>query len=253
MKIKNLAIISCLSLLLFSCGNQQDAQKEKSDSRDAQTEKKSKSPEPIVIEGAFQLPNLGYAYDALEPHIDAKTMEIHYGKHHAGYTRNLNNAIKGSPKESQSIEVILKELDMNNTTLRNNAGGYYNHNLFWEIMSPDGGGEPNGELAEAINESFGGFEEFKDVFSKAAASQFGSGWAWLNIGEDGKLSVCGTANQDTPIMPGLTCKGTPIMGIDVWEHAYYLNYQNRRPDYINAFFEVVDWNVVNQKYLENKS
>lgn len=252
MKFKNLTLFSFLTILLFSCGNQQDSQNEVSETEETVAEKRTEAPETIEIEGVFQLPPLGYAYDALEPHIDEETMIIHYSKHHAAYTRNLNNAIKGSAMESQSIETILKELDMTNMTLRNNGGGYYNHNLFWEVMSPQGGGEPSGELADAINESFGSFEEFKNKFSDAAASQFGSGWAWLNIGEDGKLSVCGTANQDTPIMPGLSCQGTPILGIDVWEHAYYLNYQNRRPDYIEAFFKVVDWNVVSQKYQENK-
>ena len=196
---------------------------------------------------AFELPNLPYAYDALEPHIDAKTMEIHHGKHHAGYTNNLNSAIVGSSLENSTIEDICKNMDMNNSAVRNNGGGYYNHSLFWQIMSPNGGGNPTGELASAIDNQFGSFENFKDEFSKAAATRFGSGWAWLCVHNGGKLEVCSTPNQDNPLMPG-NCGGTPILGLDVWEHAYYLNYQNRRPDYINAFFNVINWEEVNKRY-----
>ena len=199
---------------------------------------------------AFELPKLPYAYDALEPHIDAKTMEIHHSKHHQGYTNNLNNAIAGSDAEGKSIEDILADLDMTNGAVRNNGGGFYNHRLFWEVLSPNGGGEPTGELAEAINAAFGSFEAFKDAFSKAAATRFGSGWAWLCV-TDGKLEVCSTPNQDNPLM-GEGCGGTPILGLDVWEHAYYLNYQNRRPDYINAFFNVVDWGKVSENYSSAK-
>lgn len=191
---------------------------------------------------AFELPKLPYAFDALEPHIDAKTMEIHHGKHHAGYTNNLNAAIEGTDLAGLSIEEILKK-GMDKPAVRNNGGGYYNHNLFWEVMSPNGGGEPKGELGEAITKTFGSFEAFKDTFSKAAATRFGSGWAWLVV-KDGKLEVCSTPNQDNPLMPDVGCEGTPILGLDVWEHAYYLNYQNRRPDYINAFFNVVNWDKV---------
>ena len=198
---------------------------------------------------AFELPKLNYAFDALEPNIDAKTMEIHYGKHHNGYTNNLNNIISGTEHEGKSIEEILKSLDLNNTGLRNNGGGYYNHNMFWEIMGPNSGGEPKGEICESINSNFGSFENFKDEFSKAAATRFGSGWAWLCAHTDGKLEVCSTANQDNPIMPN-GCGGVPILCLDVWEHAYYLNYQNRRPDYINAFFNVIDWEEVNKKFLQ---
>ena len=198
---------------------------------------------------AFELPKLKYAYDSLEPHIDSKTMEIHHGKHHAGYTNNLNNAISGSELENHSIEEILKNLNMENSALRNNAGGYYNHNLFWDILSPSGGGKPNGRLLESINNGFESFENFKEEFSKAAATRFGSGWAWLCVHENGTLKVCSTANQDNPLMPGIGCDGFPILGIDVWEHAYYLNYQNRRPDYINAFFNIINWEKVNEKYL----
>ena len=200
---------------------------------------------------AFELPKLKYSYDSLEPHIDSKTMEIHHGKHHAGYTNNLNNAISGSELENHSIEEILKNLNMENSALRNNAGGYYNHNLFWDILSPSGGGKPNGKLLESINNGFESFENFKEEFSKAAATRFGSGWAWLCVHENGTLKVCSTANQDNPLMPGIGSDGFPILGIDVWEHAYYLNYQNRRPDYINAFFNLINWEKVNEKYLAN--
>ena len=191
---------------------------------------------------AFELPNLPYAYDALEPHIDARTMEIHHGKHHAGYTNNLNNAVAGTDMEGKSIEELLRD-HSDNGAVRNNGGGFWNHALFWNSMSPNGGGTPSGALAEAIDRDFGSFENFKDAFSKAAATRFGSGWAWLCV-NDGKLEVCSSANQDNPLMPGVGCGGHPILGLDVWEHAYYLNYQNRRPDYINAFFNVVDWNAV---------
>ena len=200
---------------------------------------------------AFELPKLPYAYDALEPHIDARTMEIHYGKHHKGYTTNLNNAISGSDLEDHSIESILTSLDLDNGAVRNNGGGFYNHRLFWNVMSPNGGGTPSGALAEAINAAFGSFEGFKDAFAKAAATRFGSGWAWLCVHKGGAVDVCSTPNQDNPLMPGIGCGGFPVLGIDVWEHAYYLNYQNRRPDYIQAFFNVVDWNKVSEFYAEN--
>jgi len=198
---------------------------------------------------AFELPKLNYAFDALEPNIDAKTMEIHYGKHHNGYTNNLNNIISGTDNEGKSIEDILNSLDLENKGLRNNGGGFYNHNLFWEIMGPNGGGEPSGEISESINSNFGSFENFKEEFSKAAATRFGSGWAWLCAHPDGKLEICSTANQDNPLMPN-GCGGNPILCLDVWEHAYYLNYQNRRPDYINAFFNVINWEEVNKKFLQ---
>lgn len=201
---------------------------------------------------AFELPNLPYAYDALEPHIDAKTMEIHHGKHHAGYTNKLNAAIEGTNLADQSIESILKGLDMNNGAVRNNGGGYYNHCLFWDVMSPDGGGEPAGDLAAAINTAFGSFAAFKEAFSNAAATRFGSGWAWLCVHPGGKVEVCSSPNQDNPLMPGIGCGGFPILGLDVWEHAYYLNYQNRRPDYITAFFNVINWGKVSELYEANK-
>lgn len=197
---------------------------------------------------AFELPKLPYAYDALEPHIDARTMEVHYSKHHQAYTTKLNDAIQGTDAADKSIEEILHNIDNYSTAVRNNGGGFYNHNLFWEIMSPDGGGEPSGEIAEAINRDFGSFNEFKTQFSNAAATRFGSGWAWLCKGADGKLVVCSSPNQDNPLMPGVGCEGTPILGLDVWEHAYYLNYQNRRPEYIEAFWQVVNWDKVNELF-----
>ena len=197
---------------------------------------------------SFQLPNLSYNHDALEPHIDSKTMQIHHGKHHAGYTNKLNAAIEGTDLEGKSIEEILKNLDMDNSAVRNNGGGYYNHCLFWEIIGPNCGGSPSGKLADAINKDFGSFDEFKSKFSAAAATRFGSGWAWLCVDSDGGLEVCSTANQDNPLMPG-ECGKTPILCLDVWEHAYYLNYQNRRPDYINAFFNVINWEEVNNRFI----
>ncbi|CAG5086492.1 superoxide dismutase [Parvicella tangerina] len=201
---------------------------------------------------AFELPNLPYAYDALEPHIDARTMEIHHGKHHAGYTNKLNAAIEGSDLAGKSIEDILKGMDMNNGAVRNNGGGFYNHSLFWEVMSPNGGGQPSGALADAINAAYGSYDGFKDAFSNAAATRFGSGWAWLCVHPGGKVEVCSSANQDNPLMPGIGCGGFPILGLDVWEHAYYLNYQNRRPDYISAFFNVINWDKVAELYEANK-
>ena len=200
---------------------------------------------------AFELPSLNYSFDALEPHIDTKTMQIHHGKHHAGYTNNLNNAIKGTDLETMSIETILGELDLNNAAVRNNGGGFFNHSLFWNVMSPNGGGVPSGDLASAINDSFGSFDEFKSAFSKAAGTRFGSGWAWLCVHPGGKLEVCSTPNQDNPLMKGVGCGGQPILGLDVWEHAYYLNYQNRRPDYISGFFNVINWGFVSELYSKN--
>ena len=201
---------------------------------------------------AFELPELGYAHDALEPNIDARTMEIHHGKHHNGYTTKLNAAIAGTDLEGKSIEDILTNLDMSNGGVRNNGGGFYNHSLFWTVMNPEGRGYLSGELKDAIEAEFGSKEAFIDAFSKAAATQFGSGWAWLCVHPGGKVEVCSTPNQDNPLMPGVTCGGTPILGLDVWEHAYYLNYQNRRPDYIEAFFKVINWNEVERRYAEAK-
>ena len=201
---------------------------------------------------AFELPKLPYAYDALEPHIDARTMEIHHTKHHNGYTTNLNNAIAGTDLEGKDIMDILSNLDMNNGAVRNNGGGFYNHSLFWEVMSPNGGGTPSGDLATAINDAFGSFDAFKEKFAAAAATRFGSGWAWLCVNKGGKLEICSTPNQDNPIMPNVGCEGQPILGLDVWEHAYYLNYQNRRADYISAFFNVVNWYKVSENYKAAK-
>jgi Fe-Mn family superoxide dismutase len=201
---------------------------------------------------AFELPKLPYAFDALEPNIDARTMEIHHGKHHAGYTNNLNNAIAGTALEGKSIEAILSGLDMNNAAVRNNGGGFYNHELFWNVMSPNGGGKPTGELAAAIDAAFGSFDAFKDALSKAAVTRFGSGWAWLCVHPGGKVEVCSTANQDNTLMPNIGCGGFPVLGLDVWEHAYYLHYQNRRPEYVENFFNVINWDYVAKLYAENK-
>jgi Fe-Mn family superoxide dismutase len=198
---------------------------------------------------SFKLPDLPYAYDALEPHFDARTMEIHHTKHHQAYTTNLNNAIAGTDLENASIEEILVK-GKSIPAVRNNGGGYWNHNLFWEILSPNGGGEPTGELANAINSAFGSFASFKEEFSKAAATRFGSGWAWLCV-QNGKLVVCSTPNQDNPLM-GEGCEGQPILGLDVWEHAYYLHYQNRRPDFVNAFFNIINWSKVAELYAAAK-
>lgn len=196
---------------------------------------------------AFELPALPYATDALEPNIDAKTMEIHHGKHHNGYVTNLNNAIAGTDMEGKSLEELLK-MAGSNTVVRNNGGGHYNHSLFWTILSPNGGGTPSGELATAIEAKFESFDSFKETFNKAAATRFGSGWAWLCVDTKKELYVCSSPNQDNPLMDVSDCPGTPIMGLDVWEHAYYLNYQNRRPDYISAFWNAVNWDEVSKNY-----
>jgi Fe-Mn family superoxide dismutase len=201
---------------------------------------------------SFELPSLKYSYDSLEPHIDAKTMEIHHGKHHAGYANNLNNAIKGTSMENLSIEEAMSKLDITNLAVRNNGGGFFNHCLFWNVMSPNGGGNPAGDLMSALNDSFGSFDEFKLAFSKAAGTRFGSGWAWLCVHPGGKLEVCSTANQDNPLMNGIGCGGFPILGLDVWEHAYYLNYQNRRPDYIAGFFNVINWEAVSDSFNKKR-
>ena len=200
---------------------------------------------------SFTLPELKFSYDALEPHIDSRTMEIHHSKHHQGYTNKLNAALESVDASFASIEDLLAKIDMKNMALRNNAGGFYNHKLFWEIITPGSSNEMSTKLKDAIDKSFGTFQEFKSQFSNSAASRFGSGWAWLCV-TDGGLEICSSANQDNPLMPMIGCGGTPILGIDVWEHAYYLNYQNRRPDYINAFFEVINWNVVSEKFDQAK-
>jgi Fe-Mn family superoxide dismutase len=200
---------------------------------------------------AFQLPPLPYAFDALEPHIDAKTMEIHHGKHHNAYVTNLNNAIAGTELDGKSLEELMKVAG-SNAAVRNNGGGHWNHSLFWQIISPNGGGAPSGELADAIAAKFGSFDAFKETFNKAAATRFGSGWAWLCVDTKNELCVCSSPNQDNPLMDVAECPGTPIMGLDVWEHAYYLNYQNRRPDYIAAFWNLVNWEEVSKRYAAAK-
>lgn len=201
---------------------------------------------------SFELPKLKYAYDALEPDIDARTMEIHHSKHHQGYTTNLNKAIEGTDLDGKTIENILINLDMGNAAVRNNGGGFYNHSLFWDVMDPNNKGRLSGELKSAIESQYKSFDAFKEEFSKAAATRFGSGWAWLCVHKGGKVEICSTPNQDNPLMPGTGCGGTPILGLDVWEHAYYLKYQNKRPDYIEAFFNVINWNEVERRYAEAK-
>jgi Fe-Mn family superoxide dismutase len=201
---------------------------------------------------AFELPDLPYAKDALVPHIDEQTMTIHHGKHHNGYVTKLNAAVAGTDLEGKELEDILKNLDMNNKGVRNNGGGHFNHSLFWKVMSPNGGGQPSGALADAINEAFGSFDEFKNQFSDAAKTRFGSGWAWLCVHSGGKVEVCSSPNQDNPLMPGVGCGGYPVLGLDVWEHAYYLNYQNKRPDYVEAFFNVINWEEVSKLYEAHK-
>lgn len=201
---------------------------------------------------AFELPALSYATDALEPHIDKSTMEIHHGKHHQAYVDNLNKALVGTDGENQSIEDIQKNISKFPTPVRNNGGGHFNHSLYWSVMSPDGGGAPSGDLAKAIEEAFGSFDEFKKKFAEAGTTRFGSGWAWLSVGADGKVQVSSTPNQDNPLMDVADVKGTPILGMDVWEHAYYLKYQNKRPDYIAAFWNVINWNSVADRYAKAK-
>ncbi len=201
---------------------------------------------------SFELPDLPYAKSALEPYIDAQTMEIHHDKHHAGYTTKLNDAIEGTDLEKQSIEDILKNVSKHSAGVRNNGGGYYNHSLFWTIMGPDAGGDPTGDVGAAIDDAFGSYENFKTEFSNAAATRFGSGWAWLIVNGEGKLEVTSSPNQDNPLMDVAEKKGTPILGLDVWEHAYYLKYQNKRPDYISAFFNVINWDEVNRRFAEAK-
>lgn len=201
---------------------------------------------------AFQLPDLPYSFDALEPHIDAKTMEIHHGKHHGTYVSKLNGAVEGTPEADLSIEDLMKKVGSLSTAVRNNGGGHYNHSLFWQILSPNGGGQPSGDLASAIDSTFGSFDKFKEEFNNAAATRFGSGWAWLIVDDSGNLKVTSTPNQDNPVMDIAEVKGTPVLGLDVWEHAYYLKYQNKRPDYVQAFWNVVNWDEVSKRYKAAK-
>ncbi len=200
----------------------------------------------------FKLPDLPYSFDALEPYIDAKTMEIHHDKHHGGYVTKLNKAVEGTDMAGKSLEDLMKNVSKHPTAVRNNGGGHFNHSLFWTIMGPDKGGEPTGGIAEAIKSEFGSFEEFKDKFSNAAATRFGSGWAWLIVKDNGKLAITSTPNQDNPVMDVAEDRGTPVLGLDVWEHAYYLKYQNKRPEYIDAFFNVINWEEVHRRYEEAK-
>lgn len=197
---------------------------------------------------AFELPQLPYAYDALEPHIDAQTMEIHHSKHHQAYVTNLNNAIAGTELEGKSLEDLMQNIASAPAAVRNNGGGHWNHSLFWTVLGPNGGGEPTGAISEAITQSFGSYEKFKEEFTKAATTRFGSGWAWLCKQADGSLKICSTPNQDNPLMPDAGCSGTPVLGLDVWEHSYYLKYQNRRPDYIAAFYNAINWDEVNKRF-----
>ncbi|WKN40606.1 superoxide dismutase [Tunicatimonas pelagia] len=201
---------------------------------------------------AFELPDLPYGFDALEPSIDAKTMQIHHDKHHGGYVTKLNNAIDGTPQADMSLEDLMKGVGGYSTAVRNNGGGHYNHSLFWSVLSPDGGGSPSGDLASAIDSAFGSYDSFKEKFAQAAATRFGSGWAWLIVDGSGSLKVTSTPNQDNPAMDIADEQGTPILGLDVWEHAYYLNYQNKRPDYISAFWNVVNWDEVGKRYADAK-
>jgi len=199
---------------------------------------------------AFELPQLPYAYDALEPHIDAQTMEIHHSKHHQAYVTNLNNAIAGTDMEGKSLEDLMQNIATAPPAVRNNGGGHWNHSFFWQILGQNGGGAPTGPVGDAITQAFGSYEKFKEEFTKAATSRFGSGWAWLCKQADGSVKICSTPNQDNPLMPDAGCQGTPVLGLDVWEHAYYLKYQNRRPDYVAAFYNAINWDEVNRRFAE---
>lgn len=249
--MKKVFIISFLAVTLLSCKKDNELIEVKiPDPEVPVTQTAFGNPADVKVNegGVFKMKGLKYAYDALAPFIDGKTMEIHYSKHHLGYANKLNKAIAGTDLETNTIEEILSKLDLKNAALRNNAGGYYNHNLFFESLNPKAGGTPSGELAQAIATEFGSFDEFQKKITEVATNQFGSGWAWLVITNEGKLALTSTSNQDNPLMPNAEVKGTPILAIDVWEHAYYLNYQNKRADYLTAIFNVIDWNVVNAKY-----
>lgn len=237
-----------IGLVMFSCEKPKTEETDITIVSEPTTEVPGNPSDVKADDGPFNVAPLAYGYADLDKSIDAKTMEVHYSKHYLGYTNKLNSAVKEAGLEGKSIEDILKGMDMNNSALRNNAGGFYNHSLYFGTMSPNGGGQPNGVLADEITKDFGTFDELKTKLSDAGAKQFGSGWAWLVVNKDGKLEVGSTANQDNPLMPNVGISGTPILGIDVWEHAYYLRYQNKRPDYIKAFFDVIDWNVVGENY-----
>ncbi|MEG1266140.1 MAG: superoxide dismutase [Myroides sp.] len=244
---KNILLLTAVtSFLLFSCKNKEEMTEVQVPSATAKDSIPAKGdPKSVVAnQGAFQMKGLNYGYNDLEPYMDGQTVETHYGKHHLGYCNKLNDAVKGTPLETMSIEEILKGMDLKNSALRNNAGGYYNHNIFWEILGPKAGGRPTGKVAELINKDFGSFDQFKTQFSDAAKGVFGSGWVWLVYQNDGTLKITTSINQDNPLMPNSEVKGYPLMNIDVWEHAYYLKYKNERPKYIENFWQLVDWSKV---------
>ena len=248
---KSLLILACISFMMTSCRKENELEEVKIPDPEVETKISALgNPADVKVteDGIFQMRGLKYAYDDLQPHIDGRTMEIHYSKHHLGYANKLNKAVIGTDLELKTVEDILKNLDVNNKEIRNNAGGYYNHNLFFEILNPKGGGTPTGALAEAITAELGSFDNLQKQLTEAAAGQFGSGWAWLVVTREGKLAVTSTANQDNPLMPNAEVRGTPILAIDVWEHAYYLHYQNRRPDYCTAFWNVVNWDEVSNRF-----
>lgn len=251
MKKKQLILLFVFTLVLISCNDKKLTEVVEVPLPTAEEKMTIGVPDDVKAEeGAFEMVKLPYSYEALAPHIDALTMEMHYSKHYLTYTNNLNKVVAGTEMENTTIEDILKKLDVSNADLRNNAGGYYNHSLFWECMAPKAGGQPKDTLATAITRDFGSFEVFKTQFEDAATKQFGSGWAWLVTDKAGKLQITSTQNQDNPLMPNATIKGTPILALDVWEHAYYLNYQYKRKKYIDAFFNVINWAKVNEKYEE---
>ena len=244
---KNILLLTAVtSFLLFSCKNKEEMTEVQVPSATAKDSIPAKGdPKSVVAnQGAFQMKGLNYGYNDLEPYMDGQTVETHYGKHHLGYCNKLNDAVKGTPLETMSIEEILKGMDLKNSALRNNAGGYYNHNIFWEILAPKAGGRPTGKIAELINKDFGNFDQFKTQFTDAAKGVFGSGWVWLVYQNDGTLKITTSINQDNPLMPNAEVKGYPLMNIDVWEHAYYLKYKNERPKYIENFWQLVDWSKV---------
>jgi len=251
MKKKQLILLFVFTLVLISCNDKKLTEVVEVPLPAAEEKMTIGVPDDVKAEeGAFEMVKLPYSYEALAPHIDALTMEMHYSKHYLTYTNNLNKVVAGTEMENTTIEDILKKLDVSNADLRNNAGGYYNHSLFWECMAPKAGGQPKDTLATAITRDFGSFEVFKTQLEDAATKQFGSGWAWLVTDKAGKLQITSTQNQDNPLMPNATIKGTPILALDVWEHAYYLNYQYKRKKYIDAFFNVINWAKVNEKYEE---
>jgi len=251
MKMKQLLLLVVFTFVLLSCNDKKLTEVVEVPLPTAEEKMTIGVPDDVKAEeGAFEMVKLPYSYEALAPHIDALTMEMHYSKHYLTYTNNLNKVVAGTEMENTTIEDILKKLDVSNADLRNNAGGYYNHSLFWECMAPKAGGQPKDTLATAITRDFGSFEVFKTQFEDAATKQFGSGWAWLVTDKAGKLQITSTQNQDNPLMPNATIKGTPILALDVWEHAYYLNYQYKRKKYIDAFFNVINWAKVNEKYEE---